>query len=60
MAREVEFGMVSVPLPNTTTGFESPYQATGIAVRDSRDGWATGMRTKAAPSPTSVGHRQPV
>ena len=60
MALEVEFGMVSVPLPNTTTGFELPYQATGIGMRSSRDGWPTGIRTKAAPNPTSVGHRQPV
>jgi hypothetical protein len=60
IARDVEFGMVSVPLPNTTTGFALPYQATDIGVRSSRDGKPIGMRTKKAPSPSKVGHRQPV
>src|ERR671932_1309522 len=55
MAFEVEFGIVSVPLPNTTTGFRLSSEATG---RSSRYLWPIGMRIRTAPIPTSVDRRQ--
>ncbi|HXT42752.1 MAG TPA: hypothetical protein VN748_01375 [Pseudonocardiaceae bacterium] len=60
MAFDVEFGIVSVPLPNRTTGFGLLYQATGAGRPGSPSGEMIGIRIKTAPTATNVGRGQRV